>query len=195
MKRHLIAALIASAAGPVLAQGAMGDARESIGELTRETPDYAKTHDVTVVEFDEASARLSQDGQDRIRKIVDTAKRTGKIDTVYVAAWSDKPFPLDARQDLPESDQVLARRRGDGVSDFLRMGLDVKVVKIFNMARGTTWLAKLFNTEDAEIKKVFAGEESKLPTKERLEIQSIRNNGKPGVAVVVVEHEPSSVAH
>jgi outer membrane protein OmpA-like peptidoglycan-associated protein len=146
----------------------------------------AENQSVETVPFEKGSSKLSMESESGIRKFIDTAKTHGKITEVKVAVWSDHETPLQAEKDLSKEDRRLAEERGEQIKKFLRKDLGIKDVKIYNMAHGTSKLAKLFNTEEAELRTAFSqkGNDEKL----RAEVRLIRDHGKPSTAVLVVEH-------
>lgn len=146
----------------------------------------AENQTVETVQFEKGSSKLSMESETGIRKFIDTAKTLGKIKEVKVAVWSDHETPLQAEKDLSKEDRRLAEERGEQIKKFLHKDLGIKSVKIYNMAHGTSKLAKLFNTEEAELREAFSqkGHDEKL----RPEVKLIRDHGKPSAAVLVVEH-------
>lgn len=153
----------------------------------------AEKRTVETIAFDQGSPQLSEEAKGKIRTLIDSAKQDGGVREVKVAVWSDSESPVRARKDLPKEDRQLAETRGDNVKNFLKHDLDVRHVKVFNMAEGTNWLAELFHTEAAELEQIFSaqGYHGKVSP----ELGLIRDHGKPSHAVVVVEHEHKGMAH
>lgn len=139
------------------------------------------------VSFDEGSAALSESARARLRDLVKDARASGTIDQVTVAAWSDKALPTGKR-DLTEADRDLASKRADAISSVLKTELEVGDVDTYNMAERANWLARTFNTRQAELKSVFSKKGAETPVT-NAEFHVIRNEGGPSEAVVVVEKE------
>ncbi|HET9239389.1 MAG TPA: hypothetical protein VFO10_19160 [Oligoflexus sp.] len=151
-----------------------------------QTTQAAENQPVDTVQFEKGSSKLTMESENGIRKFIDSAKTHGKIKEVKVAVWSDQETPLQAEKDLSKEDRRLAEERGEQIKKFLRKDLGIKDVKIYNMAHGTSKLAKLFRTEESELRMAFSqkGGDEKL----RPEVKLIRDHGKPSAAVLVVEH-------
>lgn len=140
-----------------------------------------------VIEFKPGSSELSENARKSLRMAVQNARQEGRIDKVHVAVWSDKPYPKSS-QDLPEADKRLANQRIEKVEDFLEDGLDVDDVDTYNMAEKSNWLARVFNTQDAELKGLF-DPQNDTPLRHD-EFLAVRKNAAPSKAVVIVTTEP-----
>lgn len=145
------------------------------------------TQPVKAILFEKGKAKLTAESEKEIRSFIEGAKAQGKIKEVKIASWSDQETPSQAEKDLPKEDRRLAEERAESIKKFLHSGLNIKDVKIYNMAHGTSKLAKLFNTEESELRIAFSqkGNDEKL----RPEVRLIRDHGKPSTAVLVVEYQ------
>src|SRR3989344_4705188 len=138
-----------------------------------------------VIVFAEGSALLSDSDKADLRALIRDAEAKGEIDEVTIAAWSDKSLPRQGRS-LLLSDRNLAERRAEAISDFLKAETSVTDTDTFNMAESANWLARTFNTEDAELKSIFGKAGSVSPVT-KMEFKAIRKSGAPSHSVVVVE--------
>lgn len=144
----------------------------------------AMAHD-QVVEFQKGRAELTSTAQDALRSVIREAQSMGEINKVKVAVWSDKAFPRQG--DLSKADRDLADRRGVHIKDFISKNFNISDVEIFNMAERSNWLARMFNTEDAELKSMFSKKEITPVTDDQLRL--IRSKGQPRRAVILALHE------
>jgi hypothetical protein len=144
------------------------------------------------ITFDDASSVLSESNKESLRKLVQNAEDKGTISQVTVAAWSDKSLPRQD-QELLDADRKLASERADAIENFLESEMDIADVDTYNMAESANWLAKTFNTRDAELKSVFGRTGSEMPVTKN-EFKVIKRAGGPSKAVAVVEFESSRMA-
>lgn len=137
-----------------------------------------------VLTFDVGSATLSEADKAKIR---DLAANIGhdQISKIEIAAWSDKPFPKGS-SDLSKADQDLAEKRSNNINKFVKDELNVSGMKTteYNMAETSNWLARMMRTDEAELKSVFAKEESAPMA--RADFNFIASEGAPSKAVVVL---------
>jgi outer membrane protein OmpA-like peptidoglycan-associated protein len=136
-----------------------------------------------VISFEPGKSDLTQANQAKLQDLVSKLGGGDKIGRVEVAAWSDKEFPRTGK-DLPDSDQDLAEKRGEAIQDYLKNSLSISRVKNFNMAETSNWLARVFRTDDAEIKSVFSKDMNAPMAREDFNL--ISKNGAPSRAVVVL---------
>lgn len=139
----------------------------------------------TTVTFDAGSAMLSEADKNDLKKLVEAARAKGTINQVTVAAWSDRMLPARG-QKLSDRERNLADKRGDAITEYLKTTLAVGDVDNYNMAENSNWLARTFNTKDAELKSVFAKKAYDLPVT-NAEFELIKHEGGPSEAVVVTE--------
>ncbi len=143
------------------------------------------------ITFDSGSSTLTDADRESLRKLIREAKLKGTIEQVTVAAWSDKALPKRG-QKLSDFDRTLAERRANAIENFLETDLLVDDVDTYNMAETANWVARTFDTREAELKSMFGRRGADLPVT-NAEFQVIKNEGGPAEAVVLVEMEmPSS---
>ncbi len=126
-------------------------------------------------------SQLTANAKDRLDALVKHAQMNGNVDEIQVAVWSDNPAPRHDEQ-LSKDDRTLADLRGSEIAKYVKRHGNAKVV-VYNMAERSSWLAKAFDTADAELKYEI-GHDYKTMSKQ--EFQIFRDNGKPSKAVVLV---------
>lgn len=118
-----------------------------------------------------------------------------KVESIRVAVWSDQEFNPD--QNLADAAQELARKRAEAIEKYITEDLKVEAdVTTFNMAEQAGFLARTFNTEEAELKSIFArrgAEPTSQVEIENPELVHMRDEGGPSKAVVMIslQHEQS----
>jgi type IV pilus biogenesis protein CpaD/CtpE len=142
-------------------------------------------HATGVVDFERGQFLLTDATRDTLRKLVQNLN-ADNVDEVKVAVWSDNPFPMQD-ESLSAADRELADRRGDAIENFLEDELKISDVQIFNMAKRSNWMARLFNTDDAELKSSM-GYQNRGPINDA-DIQFLKQNGGPSKAAVIVERD------
>ncbi len=150
---------------------------------------YATDKDVvqtTAISFTAGSAKLDDNDKESLRELVRKGLQGGRIDHITVAAWSDKALPGEKRSHT-DTDRGLAKERSDLISDFLKLEMEVANVNTYNMAESANWIARTFNTKEAELKSVFGRTDG--ASDKRAEFREIRRQGGPSLAVVVVNRD------
>lgn len=143
---------------------------------------YKKISENAVLDFGMNSSTLTMADQEKLSNLVKKAKEKGEISKIEVAVWSDKEHP--AKGDLSKSDRELAEMRANHIKDVLKKDLGhTRHVTVFNMAEGSSWVAKMFHTSEAELNSEFAkrGKDSL----KREDFQIIKREGAPSKAVVI----------
>ena len=136
----------------------------------------------TTLTFPVSKASLSADAKSKLRELIKDANVNGKIAEVQVAVWSDNPAPRKD-EELSKTDRSLAEKRALAVRNFLKHNGKVSVSS-YNMAERASWLARTFDTTDAELKSEIGPGGDRPMSKE--EFQVFKNNGNPSKAVVLV---------
>lgn len=160
------------------------------GSTIRDTPqnmsdrvagrEYGKS---AVITFAKGSSDLTEAGKTKLRQIV-SGLTVDNISRVEIASWSDRGFPMTGN-DLSKTDMNLADDRADKINDFLKDETDISSLRIrkYSMAETSNWLARMFRTDEAELKSVFS-KEGETPMM-REDFNVIKNEGGPTKAVVV----------
>jgi outer membrane protein OmpA-like peptidoglycan-associated protein len=194
-------ATFALVSGPALAAGQAGTAQDqrrtgqqqdvtgaAVGQDQAEMQARADKISSSKVKFQEGSAALTEEHRNKLREMVKEARGRGEIEDVSIAAWSDKPLPAEG-ESLTEADRNLAEQRYEAVANFLRDELEIESVTTYNMAESANWLARTFNTDEAELKALFGREGEDAPRVKEPEFHVIRQHGGPSMAVVVIEQD------
>ena len=137
------------------------------------------------ITFSPGSAALTEDQKVKLRQLVREVRGSHEIEQVTIASWSDKALPAKNAK-VVDADRELAEKRADAIRDIVRLELGVNDIDAYNMAEPANWLARTFNTKDAELKSIFTRAEE-APIK-REEFQLIKDSGGIGKAIVVAEY-------
>lgn len=145
----------------------------------------------TTLEFSEGSSVLNADQKEQIRSLIQASQKKGEDMNVGIAAWSDQPFPAEDTR-LSEDQRDLAQARLNAIEEHIAT-LDFQgSVDTFNMAKSSNWLARLFNTEESELKSAFAKKDvSEDVLKSRYEVY--RKEGDARKAVVVLSKDKGNM--
>jgi hypothetical protein len=138
-----------------------------------------------VISFEHGSAALTDSSKESLRALCREARSHGEIDEIKLAVWSDRDVPVNV--DLPKVDRNLAKQRIDNISNFLKDEFDVGDVDSFNMAERSNWLARLFRTDDAELKSSYAKADRRALNDDELRV--MKSRGSPSSAVVIVRQD------
>jgi hypothetical protein len=141
-----------------------------------------------VIYFKQGSSELDTASKDTINSLIDSSKAKGEIAKVHLAVWSDKSFPM-GQNELKSEDKKLASDRIDAITNYLKGPLKVSSLDKHNMAEKTSWMARAFNSADAELKSMFA--QRGAPVTDR-EFNIVKNNGGESKAVVWVDLKESA---
>ena len=161
-------------------------AQANVGKKGAALDSKTSKYEHLVINFNKGSTALPAAEQTKLTTFLNEAKSKGNIDEIEVAVWSDKSFPAKGAP-LSKSEQDLADDRGDAVEDFIEEKISGADVEVYNMAEKTNWLARAFNTEEAELKSMFMREgEAPITNDEYL---AIKNAGAPQKGVVLVKYE------
>jgi hypothetical protein len=137
----------------------------------------------TVIEFAKGTSTLSMNDETRLRELVMNSKIQGFDYKIEVAVWSDKAHPK--KGNLSKADIKLADLRATQIKNAIEMDQgNTRNVSVFNMADGAHWLARTFNTNDAELDSAFAKRGTSQIKRDDFRI--IKAEGGPMKAVVLV---------
>ena len=132
--------------------------------------------------FEAKQTVLTKDSKEKLNALIKEARTKGKITEVQVAVWSDNPAPR-AGEELSKPDRELAESRAKTVQKYLKQHFKASV-ETYNMAERASWLARTFETENAELKSEIGHGGDSPMSKE--EFQVFKSNGQPSKAVVLV---------
>ncbi len=135
-----------------------------------------------IVRFDEGSSNLRSDEKERLKYFLDRKLKGMNVDELQIASWSDNPISL-GKSELSAADRNLAGRRGDTIREFIQRPKKSADVVLHNMAERSTWLGRMFESDDALLKsEIQRGADAPMSQEE---FRVFRDSGKPSVAVVV----------
>lgn len=148
--------------------------------------------DSVTVNFAPGSSDVTPQEKDKLRNLIESAKKEAPTDRFIVAAWSDKEFPAEGAE-LSKEDRDLAKRRGSAVKEALQ-DLRVGSIDTYSMATHPSWISRTFGRNDASIKTGGGRTTEKNEVATQIG-QKLRSEGGPGTAVVVVRFENQGTSH
>lgn len=109
---------------------------------------------VTEITFDKTKANISKQAKDDLKALYQKAAKKGKIHEVQIITWADQEYPSVHEKKLSEKQMDLVDKRNETLKNYL-VGLtkDNVDVSTHSMAERPGTLKKLFDSEDARIKK------------------------------------------
>jgi hypothetical protein len=120
----------------------------------QETVRQAMPASAVAIEFQPGQAILTDQHREKIQEMIRQAPAQGDNMRLTIAAWSDQPYTEEQRQSTIQ--QQLAQRRLENVKNYVE-GLGYQgSLDGFSMARQDNWLARLLNSDEHEIKSLFA---------------------------------------
>ena len=134
------------------------------------------------ISFATNAVTLSAGDKSQLKELVKSAQKHGKISEVQVAVWSDNPAPREGEK-LSAADRELAEKRAKSVETYLNKSLKVGKVEVYNMADRASWLARKFDTTDAELKAEIGRGGDRPMSKD--EFQVFKDHGEASKAVVL----------
>ena len=134
------------------------------------------------ISFEKGNSVLTAASRNKLKELVTTAERTGKINEIQLATWSDNPAPREG-EELSKVDKELAEARKEIIVKYLK-SLKVSDVDSYNMAERANWLSRTFQTDGAELK-AEVGQGADMPMSKK-EFQVFKDKGGPSKAVVLV---------
>lgn len=141
-----------------------------------------------VIQFKPGTATLTEGSKKMLQSLVTTAKKSGEIEQIHVAAWADKGFPKGENAELKDADKKIAEGRAEAVENYVNDQLKVSDVKTYSMAEKSNWFARTFNTDEAELKDAFT-QKDRPANIDPEEFNVVRGKGGPSKAVILVEME------
>jgi len=135
----------------------------------------------TTLSFEIGKSSLTPEAKSLLRDMVKHARDRGKIDEIQTAVWSDNPAPR-ADVGLAKVDQKLAERRASAIKAYLKQEYKISDIDTFNLAERANWLARTFETDEAQLKSEIS--RGSYMSKEKFQI--FKEHGEPSKAVVLV---------
>jgi hypothetical protein len=135
----------------------------------------------TTLTFADKTSQLSTASKLALDLLIKDARSKGKVNEYQVAVWSDNPAPRESEQ-LSKADRVLAQKRAKSVNAYLK-GHSSAGRTTYNMAERANWLARLFDTPDAELKAEMGIGGDRVMSRD--EFQIFKTNGAASKAVIL----------
>lgn len=125
---------------------------------------------VSTLIFRPGSRRVTSGALEELDRAISEARERGEIETVDVAVWSDGPYPKEGRAAPKQVN--LAEDRGENIEKYISSRDPAASVRVHNMAKNPSALAKLLKTPDASIKEKLVSLGIADPRSGRLEDRS-----------------------
>ncbi len=148
---------------------------------------------IEVVSFDVGDADVSDLAKTSVKALIDANK--SQLERVVLASWSDKK--LDAAK-LESTDEELAKKRVENMSQYMRDSLKVESIESYNMAVRPNWFEKTFNMDEAKLKQAIMKGTVPLENQDKEIVamaRAVSEYGGPGKLVVVVRVKGSRLSH
>jgi hypothetical protein len=147
--------------------------------------------DITSISFAKGSYKLSKAEVSSLRAVYKAVQSDSTVDKVIVAAWGDDKMPSGDK--LSDAQVDLAGKRAEAIENVLeKMGN--KNIDTYNMAKDASWIGKVFETQNAEIKEAMKGNPADDASANRI-AQLLESKGGVSKAVVIVKRKtPASKA-
>jgi hypothetical protein len=164
------------------AENAANKVEQAVENLKQETYDLVDK-DITSVSFSKGSHKLSKSDLSTIRAMYKAVLSDNTVDKVIVAAWADDKMPSGTK--LSDAQVDLAEKRADAIKDVLKK-MGNKNVDTYNMAKDATWIGKVFETQNAEIKEAMKGSPADDANANRI-AELLESKGGVSKAVVIIK--------
>lgn len=164
------------------AENAANKVEQAVENLKQETYDLVDK-DITSVSFSKGSHKLSKSDLSTIRAMYKAVLSDNTVEKVIVAAWADDKMPSGTK--LSDAQVDLAEKRADAIKDVLKK-MGNKNVDTYNMAKDATWIGKVFETQNAEIKEAMKGNPADDANANRI-AQLLESKGGVSKAVVIIK--------
>lgn len=154
---------------------------------SRDAGDINSISDHIIIRFTPGQYTLSRADRTRLGDLIESGNNNMHVDRVKVAAWSDHAFPAN-NQKLNDKDRAIAESRLQSIDRYLRNEYQISDIEGFNMAERSNWLARAFNTQDAELKSLFSKDNAGPISNDDFNI--IKENGDAGSVVILIKRKP-----
>lgn len=164
------------------AENAANKVEQAVEDLRQEAYDLVDK-DITGVTFTKGSHKLSKSDLSTIRAMYKAVLTDDTVDKVIIAAWADEKMPSGGK--LSDAQVDLAEKRADAIKDVLKK-MGNKNVDTYNMAKDASWIGKVFETQNAEIKEALKGKPADDANANRI-AQLLESKGGVSKAVVIIK--------
>lgn len=143
--------------------------------------------DFLVLNFDKGAKTITEAEKASLRSLIETARANNtSINRIHVVAWSDKALPASKdASDISKDDRDLAKARLDVIESYLK-DQQMSGIRTYSMAEKASWFARLFNTQDAELKSMFSQKGANNDVRPE-EFQVVKLKGGPMKAVILLQ--------
>jgi len=139
------------------------------------------------LEFAVGSSQLSVDQKEKIRL---TMSGVGAKDEVRIAAWADKAWSAESKENkFNKADKELAEQRGKAIKDYIASNFPKTKVEVVTMTEEPGFFARVFNTDEAEVKSIFAKKGDQGTHERNLDTIAVRDKGGPSKAVMIINRK------
>jgi hypothetical protein len=164
------------------AENAANKVEQAVENLRQEVYDLVDK-DITAVSFSKGSHKLSKSDASSLRAMYKAVLTDDTVDKVIIAAWADDKMPTGGK--LSDAQVDLAEKRADAIEDLLKK-MGNKNIDTYNMAKDATWIGKVFETQNAEIKEALKGKPADDANANRI-AQLLESKGGVSKAVVIIK--------
>jgi hypothetical protein len=155
-------------------------------EQARMTQKMQKGTSYQVIEFQQGASQLTEAQRRNIKTLIDNAKAAGPVEKIHVAVFPDRELPRQENAQLPQAQRDLVEQRISALESYMNESLQLDNVETHNMAERTNWFARAFNTDEAELKSLFA-QEGAPQNVDPEEFRVVKSDGGPMKAVILIE--------
>lgn len=164
------------------AENAANKVEQAVENLRQEVYDLVDK-DITAVSFNKGSHKLSKSDASTLRAMYKAVLTDDTVEKVIIAAWADDKMPTGGK--LSDAQVDLAEKRADAIEDVLKK-MGNKNIDTYNMAKDATWIGKVFETQNAEIKEALKGKPADDANANRI-AQLLESKGGVSKAVVIIK--------
>jgi len=134
---------------------------------------------VTEVKFIEGQKMVPKTARNQLSELYQKAKNKGEVEGVKLITWGDREYPSVHKTELSKTQRKLVEDRNDNLETYLEKFDKRLDVDKFSMAERPDLMARLFSTEDAELKKSL--EKAGIPDTD----SAIKASGKSSTSIVI----------
>ncbi len=153
--------------------------------------DSHKHMEYKTLSFDKGVTNLTAAQKVELDEIANKSNKDDRDVDLTVATWSDEPIP-SKNKSLSATQREIADKRSKSIRDYFKqVNLDVDNYEVHNMAENPNFLARTFNTDDNQVKKVVKNEGVKDSDDAdvKSEYRVIEEHGEEGKSVVIVRYD------
>ena len=152
------------------------------GQLSIESKQLASQQEsafVTEVKFIEGQKMIPKTARNKLSELYQKAKNKGEVEGVKLITWGDREYPSVGKSKLSKNQRKLVEDRNDNLEAYLEKFDNRLDFDKFSMAERPDLIARLFSTEDAELKKSL--EKAGIPDS----ASAVNASGKSSTSIVI----------